>query len=92
MSVKEYRKKPVTIEALHLDSEERLAEAAGWMLGVGFKEFLFTGGLGEGPVGIDVLTLEGTMHGNVGDYLIRGVQGEFYFCKPDIFAATYEEA
>lgn len=36
-------------------------------------------------------TLEGRMKGNVGDWIIRGVKGELYFCKPDIFAATYEE-
>lgn len=36
-------------------------------------------------------TLEGTMRAEAGDWIIRGVQGEFYPCKPDIFAATYEE-
>ena len=39
-----------------------------------------------------IRTLEGTMRAEVGDYIIKGVQGEFYPCKPDIFAATYEEA
>lgn len=38
-----------------------------------------------------VATLEGEMIATPGDYIIRGVQGEFYPCKPDIFAATYEE-
>ncbi len=38
----------------------------------------------------EVETLEGTMHGNAGDYLIRGVKGEWYPCKPDIFEMTYE--
>ena len=37
-------------------------------------------------------TLEGTMRGDVGDWLITGVNGEQYPCKPDIFAATYESA
>jgi PGDYG protein len=37
-----------------------------------------------------VKTLEGTMRGEPGDWLITGVQGEKYFCKPDIFAKTYE--
>jgi hypothetical protein len=37
-------------------------------------------------------TLEGTMTASPGDWIIRGVQGEFYPCKPDIFDATYEEA
>ena len=47
-----------------------------------------------GPGGADceviVLTLEGVMTASLGDWIIRGVKGEFYPCKPDIFAATYE--
>lgn len=38
----------------------------------------------------EVVTLEGVHHGDTGDYLIRGVKGELYVCKPDIFALTYE--
>ena len=38
-----------------------------------------------------IKTLEGWMHVSVGDYIIQGVQGEVYPCKPDIFADTYEE-
>ncbi|GAK61753.1 Gp9 protein [Candidatus Vecturithrix granuli] len=37
-----------------------------------------------------IATLEGFHHVNVGDYIIRGIKGEFYPCKPDIFEATYE--
>lgn len=36
-------------------------------------------------------TLEGTMEAHKGDFIIRGIQGEFYPCKPDIFAETYEQ-
>jgi hypothetical protein len=39
---------------------------------------------------IDIETLEGTMHGSIGDYIITGVNGEKYPCKPDIFEKTYE--
>jgi len=39
-----------------------------------------------------VQTLEGKMQGNVGDWMITGVKGETYFCKPDIFEMTYEPA
>ena len=39
-----------------------------------------------------IATLEGVMHANLGDWIIKGVQGEFYPCKPDIFEATYEPA
>ena len=41
--------------------------------------------------GLKIFTLEGTMMANVGDYVIRGVQGEFYPCKPEIFKQTYEQ-
>jgi hypothetical protein len=41
-------------------------------------------------VWIEIPTLEGVMRANYGDYIIKGVQGEFYPCKPDIFEATYE--
>ncbi|MBK6858030.1 MAG: hypothetical protein IPG97_16160 [Microthrixaceae bacterium] len=46
----------------------------------------------DGEVGVRPLipTLEGTMRADVGDWIIRGVQGEFYPCKPDIFEVTYE--
>lgn len=40
---------------------------------------------------LDIPTLEGVMHANVGDWIITGVKGEQYPCKPDIFTATYEE-
>lgn len=39
---------------------------------------------------LTIVTLEGNMTANVGDYIIKGVQGEFYPCKPDIFKRTYE--
>lgn len=41
---------------------------------------------------MDIETLEGTMHANAGDYIITGVEGERYPCKPDIFKKTYEPA
>ena len=43
-------------------------------------------------VELDIPTLEGTMHASVGDYIITGVRGEQYPCKPDIFLETYEPA
>ncbi len=41
--------------------------------------------------GLEIKTLEGTMKANVGDYIIKGVNGEYYPCKPDIFVKSYEE-
>ena len=49
--------------------------------------------VGLGPErGADIKTLEGTMRAAPGDYIIRGIKGEFYPCKPEIFHATYESA
>jgi hypothetical protein len=46
---------------------------------------------GDGEVRLHIPTLEGDMIARPGDYIIKGVNGEFYPCKPDIFAKTYEE-
>lgn len=43
------------------------------------------------PIELDIVTLEGVMHADVGDYIITGVNGEKYPCKPDIFEKTYEK-
>lgn len=45
----------------------------------------------SGLIEADIKTLEGTMHADNGDYIIKGVKGEIYPCKPDIFEATYEK-
>ncbi|MEU0761592.1 hypothetical protein ABZ351_18195 [Streptomyces microflavus] len=44
----------------------------------------------DGRLFLDIRTLEGVMRASEGDWIIRGVQGEHYPCKPDIFAATYD--
>ena len=95
-----YRKKPVVIEAMQWDGTSGGAgPVIDWILSSGtrsarYHEHLMDDGFGnEFPrpyLMID--TLEGTMSANAGDWIIRGVQGEFYPCKPDIFAATYEPA
>jgi len=74
-----YRKKPVVIQAWQL-LEENLP-APDWMTGK------FTA-----PLQVQIDTLEGVMTAKKGDWIIRGVQGEIYPCKPDIFEATYEPA
>lgn len=79
-----YRKKPVVIEAVQWDgTNECLSEIVHWMN----HEIQ---NLENNKLGIE--TLEGTMEASVGDYIIRGVQGEFYPCKPDIFEQTYDLA
>ena len=79
-----YRKKPVVIEARQYDGSngtKLLAWVGGSELEEGFTDDY-----------IEIKTLEGTMRADKGDWIIKGVKGEFYPCKPDIFAATYEPA
>lgn len=79
----EYRKKPVVIQAYNIFGNE---EPPPWM-----HEALKSGVVDVARDGtFEVKTLEGTMKGAKGDWIIRGVQGELYPCKAEIFAATYE--
>lgn len=87
-----YRKKPIVIEA-ELLTENNTGTLAEWCGGER-KVMKNTNNPWKrrGIVGIDIKTLEGTMLAEIGDYIIKGVQGEFYPCKPDIFEASYEPA
>ncbi|HER0935514.1 hypothetical protein VYH81_04565 [Streptococcus anginosus] len=78
-----YRKKPVVIEAVKWTGNN-VKDLANFM--------------GESQINYEIetrkmfiRTLEGIMEASVGDYIIKGVQGEFYPCKPYIFAETYEK-
>ena len=78
-----YRKKPVTVEAVQWTGENR-AE---------MREFIDSEVFEIIPrVGLVIHTLEGDHHASPGDYIIKGVNGEFYPCKPDIFIKTYESS
>jgi hypothetical protein len=83
-----FRKKPVVIEARQL-SRENGPELAAWCGGV-WNSLYGRGDHGEDISHISIDTLEGRMRADLGDWIIKGVKGEFYPCKPDIFAATYE--
>ena len=79
-----YRKKPVEIEAIQLNANNAC------------EVLTFCNENGnivassEDCGAISIKTLEGTMLASIGDYVIKGVKGEFYPCKPDIFEATYD--
>jgi hypothetical protein len=76
-----FRKKPVVIEAFQYTRNGLEAErVANWCGGRQTSE------------GLEIDTLEGTMRADYGDWIIQGVSGEFYPCKPEIFRATYVEA
>lgn len=77
-----YRKKPVVIDAIQLNKTEQSAHE---VLGFCAPHYAV---MVDG--GIEITTLEGTMRAVPGDWIIRGVKGEVYPCKPDIFQATYE--
>lgn len=76
-----FRKKPVVIEAIQWTGQNE-GELA---------NFMRQPAVSQGK-GLLIDTLEGEMRADPGDWIIRGVKGEFYPCKPDIFAATYEPA
>jgi hypothetical protein len=80
-----YRKKPVVIEARQLtDDFAEAGRISAWCHGE------LTDRYGEG-ISIAIPTLEGVTVASPKDFVIKGVKGEFYACKPDIFEATYEQ-
>ena len=82
----QYRKKPIVIEAHQLPTwDDDLPE---WLKN---NEAIRFDRQGPGEiVGAEILTLEGVMTASEGDWIIKGVKGELYPCKPYIFAETYE--
>ena len=84
----QYRKKPVVIEAIQLTAET-VQECYDF---VGAKGNFSECGMGIDPADgqFKITTLEGVHTASVGDWIIKGVKGEFYPCKPDIFEKTYD--
>lgn len=87
-----FRKKPVVIEAFELGIDPM----PDWFMDrVSDDTIILRGGHPrdrDALTGADITTLEGVMHADRHDMVIRGVKGEIYPCKADIFAATYEPA
>ena len=81
--MKKFRKKPVVIEAVQW-TEDNWEEVTLFAKGSSRNINTIKGYL-------EIITLEGTMKANKNDWIIKGIQGEFYPCKPDIFKKTYEE-
>lgn len=94
--IKKYIKKPVQIEAIQL-TKENIIEVFDFLDGANYKETKSVEELEDFSQRmlkqgyIEIETLEGYMKASFGDYIIKGIKGEFYHCKPDIFIATYEE-
>lgn len=85
-----FRKKPAVIEAQQLGRENG-PDLARWC-GGNWCSLYGRGDRGEDISHVAISTLEGVMRADLGDWIIRGVKGEFYPCKPDIFDATFEAA
>jgi len=80
----QFRKKPVVIDAYHWEplAPNPFPEIPHWLIMTNYD-------IGPGN-SLIIKTLEGDMRADPGDWIIRGVKGEVYPCKPDIFAATYD--
>lgn len=80
-----YRKLPIEIEAFQIHMGMKISDTPEW-----FQQAI-AGGIVNREA-MTVSTLEGILDIGDGDYVIKGVQGELYPCKPDIFSKTYEPA
>ncbi len=96
---RKFRKKPVVIEAFQMTEERRTNNAdwpnwlhEAWMLDREAPGSLYPTEEGTGDGRLSIGTLEGQHLVSWGDWIIQGVHGELYPCKPDIFAKTYEPA
>ena len=87
VSIKKYVKKPVVIEAFEYEGWN-LPHLIDFTRGPNNKNNVAAN---YDTKEVYILTLEGPMKVSVGDFVIKGVKGEFYPCKPDIFKETYEE-
>lgn len=81
-----YRKKPVVIEAFQLGIDY----IPDWFMDKVSENKITLHGDAFEKTNADIETLEGWMHASYGDYIIRGVKGEIYACKPDVFDMTYD--
>lgn len=86
-----FRKKPVVIEAMQF-TLETMNQCYNFVTCNRAADWGEDDGEGNAPPILKIQTLEGVMSAQIGDWIIKGVKGEFYPCKPDIFEATYEPA
>ena len=87
-----WRKKPVVIEAFKWTGGPDQLEDPDWICEALKARSVRFDNSGTPECTLLIDTLEGTHRANQGDFIIKGVQGELYPCKPDIFEATYEPA
>ena len=89
---RKYRKKPIIIDAVQLKRAfDSIQIAFNFVYPDSERPMMELYHLAMGDDGILIKTLEGTMKASFDDYIIKGVKGEFYPCKADIFEKSYEE-
>lgn len=86
-----YRKKPVIINAFKWTGDQNQTEDPEWIVEALKKQWPQSGAARINNLFLQIMTLEGIHTANPGDYIIQGVKGELYPCKPDIFELTYEK-
>ena len=86
-----YRKKPVVVEAFKWCGDNTQSDDPVWIKEAIEKGDVYFSCEGTTYCNMRITTLEGIMSADLGDYIIRGIKGEIYPCKPDIFEATYEK-
>lgn len=79
-------KNPVVIEAVQYDGTDESFSAISELIG---EDTTWSIDYSVTPVPVYIHTLEGKMRADIGDWIIKGIKGEFYPCKPDIFESTY---
>lgn len=89
MEIGKYKKKPVVIEAIKF--ENAIPYSRRWYECEAFIGDSFVGDIYNGEPAFNINTLEGVMRVSDGDYIVKGVEGEYYAVKPEIFHKTYEE-
>ena len=85
-----YRKKPVVIEAFKWTADSEQQEDPLWIVHAINQGIVTFEDSGTENISMMIETLEGTHRANRGDFIIKGINGELYPCKPDIFEQTYE--
>lgn len=83
-----YIKKPVVIEAMQFKSDMSVKDLNDLIDFIGMKNVV---DIGRDNLYLIIRTLEGNMTASSGDYIIKGIRGEYYPCKPDIFEETYDK-
>lgn len=86
----QYRKKPVVIDAFEWTGDINQTDDPLWITEAIKKGKIWFNQHGTSGVTMEIATLEGNHIAQQGDYIIKGIKGEIYPCKPDIFEKTYE--